>query len=296
MERIEWLKWRKAGIGSSDAPVIMGVSPWSTPLKLYEEKISEEVVEDESNAWIKQKGNEFETRIRNLFELRTGEDFSPALCVMDGFEYLRASLDGRSSDKRRGIEIKLSGRDDWELAKNQGIVPAKYLPQVQHQNMVGQLEVTYFLSYLYEKGVKSVSADRLVVVEVAPDKEYISRLVSEEMKFWDCVVKRKPPVSSDRDYKKLRGRELLDKIDTWKLYKKEADKIEGILDGLRADIIAEADKGGHPRYEGAGVRIRKESRQGNVQYAKVPELKGIDLDPYRGKGSVSWKFEVTDES
>ena len=34
----EWLDWRKKGIGSSDAPIIMGVSPWKTPFELWEEK------------------------------------------------------------------------------------------------------------------------------------------------------------------------------------------------------------------------------------------------------------------
>lgn len=36
----EWLMWRSQGIGASDAPVIMGVSPWSDPVSLWMEKRS----------------------------------------------------------------------------------------------------------------------------------------------------------------------------------------------------------------------------------------------------------------
>ena len=39
-----------------------------------------------------------------------------------------------------------------------------------------------------------------------------------------------------------------------------------------------------------GRKVTKVDRKGNVQYAKVPELKGVDLEQYRGKGSSSWRI------
>lgn len=39
-----------------------------------------------------------------------------------------------------------------------------------------------------------------------------------------------------------------------------------------------------------GRKLTKVKKKGNVQYAKVPELKGVDLDPYRGKESEYWKL------
>ena len=32
----EWLEWRMGGLGASDAPVVMGVSPYSTSRTLWE--------------------------------------------------------------------------------------------------------------------------------------------------------------------------------------------------------------------------------------------------------------------
>ena len=34
----EWLIWRAQGIGASDAPIIMGVSPWSNIIALWRDK------------------------------------------------------------------------------------------------------------------------------------------------------------------------------------------------------------------------------------------------------------------
>jgi len=31
----DWHDWRRGGLGSSDAPVVMGNSPWMTPRKLW---------------------------------------------------------------------------------------------------------------------------------------------------------------------------------------------------------------------------------------------------------------------
>lgn len=39
-----------------------------------------------------------------------------------------------------------------------------------------------------------------------------------------------------------------------------------------------------------GRKLTKVERKGNVQYAKVPELKGVDLELYRGKSSEFWKL------
>jgi len=39
-----------------------------------------------------------------------------------------------------------------------------------------------------------------------------------------------------------------------------------------------------------GRKLSKVERKGNVQYAKVPELKGVDLEPYRGKPIEYWRL------
>ena len=39
-----------------------------------------------------------------------------------------------------------------------------------------------------------------------------------------------------------------------------------------------------------GRKLTKVERKGSVQYAKIPELKGLDLEPYRGAAVEFWKL------
>ncbi len=49
MSREEWLQWRNRGIGSSDAPVAVGVSRYKAPLELWLEKTGRKEPEDLSS-------------------------------------------------------------------------------------------------------------------------------------------------------------------------------------------------------------------------------------------------------
>lgn len=59
---------------------------------------------------------------------------------------------------------------------------------------------------------------------------------------------------------------------------------------LEADAAMQAAKdkilalAGEESCYGAGVKHQRTPRAGNVQYDKVPELKGVDLDHYRRPG------------
>jgi hypothetical protein len=53
------------------------------------------------------------------------------------------------------------------------------------------------------------------------------------------------------------------------------------LDRAKAVPVALA---GYPREQSAGVMVTRYFKAGAVDYKKVPELRGVDLDPYRGKG------------
>lgn len=201
MERKDWLFWRKEGVGSSDAPAIMGVSPWKSPLMVYCEKISKEI--DETTNFAQDKGNEMEPKIRSLFMAHMGESFFPSLVMMEKYPFMRASLDGQSECKKKIVEIKLLGKEDWENAKK-GIVPAKYWPQCQHQLLVSGADVCYFVGYLFEKNKKPMDTRKMVVIEVMPDRDYWVELWQMEANFWNRVQTKRPPPPSDLDIKEIK--------------------------------------------------------------------------------------------
>ena len=48
MPREEWLKLRKTGIGGSDAGAICGLNPYSSPMKVYRDKTSDDLSDQDS--------------------------------------------------------------------------------------------------------------------------------------------------------------------------------------------------------------------------------------------------------
>ena len=59
----EWLEFRKNKIGASDIPIIMGLSPYSTPLQLWKRKLG--FLEEMQMNDCMRFGNENESIIRH---------------------------------------------------------------------------------------------------------------------------------------------------------------------------------------------------------------------------------------
>lgn len=58
---------------------------------------------------------------------------------------------------------------------------------------------------------------------------------------------------------------------------------------IKRDLLAEiVERCGERQSEILGKKLTKIEHKGNVNYAKIPELKGVDLDEYRGKPSSYW--------
>ena len=66
--------------------------------------------------------------------------------------------------------------------------------------------------------------------------------------------------------------------------KELTDQEKSLMDILKGLSSYESSKGG-------GFVFTKNVRLGNVQYKEIPELKSLDLEPYRGKEIESWKLE-----
>jgi putative phage-type endonuclease len=188
MNRQQWLEWRRGGIGSSDAPIIMGVSPWCTPHQLWERIILRK--ETESN-YAMDRGTKLEEPARQCFERLMDVELFPKNVQHKSRPWMRASLDGIDIDEKIMVEIKCPlKKENHELAK-QGKVPELYYPQVQHQLEVTGLDGMYYFSFDGKEGV---------IVEVERDQKYIDQMVQEEETFWGCVSLLKPPPLSPKDH------------------------------------------------------------------------------------------------
>lgn len=193
---VDWSEWRSAGLGSSDAPVIMGVSPWSTPYQLWEEKTGR-VKRDKSN-WATQRGVDMEPRARGRIELDLGMDFPALLFQHPQFPFMRASLDGWNQEHKIVLEIKCPGREDHAKASH-GEIPEKYYPQLQEQLFVTGGTKAFYYSYAEDEN--KVGSGFLV--EVFPDLPYQKIMFDKMLKFWKCVCEDIEPEITDRDYKNI---------------------------------------------------------------------------------------------
>lgn len=276
MEHEAWKQWRAGGLGASDTPVIMNVSPWKTRFQLWEEKCGISKPWDGNSAT--RRGHELEPIARAQYELEHNIDMPPAFVEHKEFPFIRASLDGYGN----GIvlEIKAPGADDHALAVS-GKVPEKYYPQLQHQLLVTGASCAHYYSFDGEKGV---------LVQVDNDLEYQAKLLKELRLFWDLVQTKTPPTLTDRDYKSIDDSGVKYMVMQWLAAKEAADSAKALQDELADKITAKLKD--HPRWQHAGVKIQNISRKGNVDYKKIPELTGVDLEQYRGKPVSFWQLSA----
>lgn len=177
MDRLEWHRFRREGIGGSDAPVIHGLSKYRKYHELLAEKVSSEIKDSPAN-FIQQLGHDIEPKLRAFFSLdRGGSDpFEPQLVIHPKKSYLRASLDGLSEDKKTFIECKLVG--DKVLAS--GVVPVAYFCQVQHQYLCSGADEG-FIVMCNMKGLG------MRIIPVPRDESFIEIHKRRCKEFWDEV-------------------------------------------------------------------------------------------------------------
>src|SRR5574343_1105455 len=217
MERSEWLKNRRAGIGSSDAAAVHGLSPYSTAYELWQEKTSTDITEEPSS-FVMSKGNEFEPIARAKFaalhniENFTEETFEPANLEMASLPFMKASLDGWSSDKRIVVEFKYQGVAEHARTGDSTLtvkerVRLHYWIQVQHQLLVSGADFAWFVSY---------NGESLTMVKIEPDLEFMRLHLTKCETFWTLVEAKVPPPLTLDDYSSLKAKGATALVREWK--------------------------------------------------------------------------------
>jgi len=277
----EWLQMRRKFIGASDAPIVMGVSPWRTPFQLWQEKLGMAPAQEETAAM--RRGTELEPKARAAFEAETGIDVFPQVVFHPEHKFMMASMDGLSLDGQVAVEIKCTSSKYHEMALA-GEVPEHYIPQLQHQLACLGIPMLYYFSFDGYNGA---------VVEVKRDDCYIETLIKEESGFWKCIKSKTAPELTDKDYVERED-------DSWLCYAKRLRDIDAELktlkekrEQLREGLIGLAD-GQSTR--GGGLTLSKSFPPGRVDYSKVPELEGVDLEPYRKEPRETWRLTCTHSS
>lgn len=272
----EWLEFRKPRIGASDVPAIMGENPWKTIYQLWEEKLMP-FHETPINPRM-QRGIDLEPIAREAFIKQTGVPVVKITVQHDDYDWMIASLDGINTDHKVVVEIKCPGELDHRVAQD-GKVPMKYYPQLQHQLAVTGYDLAYYYSFDGTRGV---------VVDVERNDEYIAAMIEQEKLFMECLRTMTAPKVSNRDYEdKEEDEEWVEAATAYLEAEEQLLKWEAEVKAHRAAL---EDLAGGYSCTGAGITLQKVLRKGNVQYEQIEALRGIDLEPYRKPPSESYRL------
>ena len=269
----EWHAHRAKSRNASETPVVLGVSPWQTPYELWQVRSGRNTAKVTPPM---RRGTELEPAARRAYEALTGHVMEP-LVLAEG-EY-SASLDGITLDGSLILEVKcpVKGQDsDLWKAVAAGTLPEHYTWQVQHQLMVSGARLAHV--FVFDGTVGTL-------LEVAPDPGCWGRI----QEAWDAFMRHletdTPPPLTDRDTRERSDPAWQQAAEAYLAAKRAAEAASAELDAAKAALV---DLTSHPSESGCGVQVTRYWKAGNIDYKKIPELKEVDLEEYRGAG----RFEV----
>lgn len=266
----EWEALRREKIGASDAPVIMGVSPWETPYGLWQQKMGQKTIKiNEAMA----RGQIEEKRARAWLSGHWDIPVVDRVVQHSGYNWAIASLDGVTLDGEI-VEIKAPGQKDHGEAVK-GRIPPKYIPQLQHQMACAEVEICHYLSWDGHHGL---------LLTLQRDEAYIKEMFEKEEAFWECMCNQTPPGEEyvfldDEDFSKLED-EYLQIVETTDLLEKRKNE-------LRGEILSVANG---KKIRGKHIVTRKRSGARRLDQKKLS--KDVDLENYYIMGDESWVIGV----
>lgn len=191
MSRDEWLEKRRFGIGGSDAAAIMGVSPWSTQLTVYRDKIGEAPEKETTEAM--RQGTDLEFYVADRFCEATGKKVRRCNRILQHPDYpwMLANIDRDVVGEDAGLECKTTSpfnKTDFENAELSPI----YFAQCQHYMACTGASHWYVAVLVFGNGFHVFDVDR--------DEDYIALLIERERELWEeHVMKRIPPLPTGTD-------------------------------------------------------------------------------------------------
>lgn len=192
LEKEEWLKYRKQGIGGSDAGAVCGLNPYRTAISVYQDKISDDI-EDIDNEAMRQ-GREFEDYVARRFMEATGKKVRRANAMFydENNPFMLADVDRMVVGENAGLECKTASpfmADKWK----DGNIPMSYQIQCYHYMSVCNADAWYIAVVIYGREFKFYKIER--------DQQIIDDLIQIEKDFWENNVERK--VMPDPDGSKV---------------------------------------------------------------------------------------------
>lgn len=175
----EWLVLRKSGIGGSDAGAVCGVNPYSSAMKVFQDKTSGEVEEQDSEAV--RIGHDLEDYVAQRFMEATGLKVRKSNYMYRSKEhpFMIADVDRLVVGGDAGLECKTVSAynaDKWA----DGNIPLHYIMQCYHYMAVTGKRTWYIAAVILGR--------EFTYRKLEWDEELVSRLTAIEEEFWNHHV------------------------------------------------------------------------------------------------------------
>lgn len=231
MSHEEWLQLRKTGIGGSDAGAVCDLHPYSSPMKVFYDKTTDEMEETDNEAV--RIGHDLEDYVAKRFMEAAGVKVRRSNYMYRSVEYpfMIADVDRLVIGEDAGLECKTVSAYSADKWKN-GDIPLHYIMQCYHYMFVLNKKTWYIAAVILGR--------EFTYRKLVWDDDLIMGLIEAEKNFWCRHVV--PGIMPDPDGSRICD-EVLDRyFHTAK--KKEPLKLTGFDEKLerREEIAAEVKK------------------------------------------------------
>ena len=201
LSEVEWLAYRRKGIGGSDVAALLGVSPWRTARDLFYDKLNIVAVEDSEDNWVAlEMGHLLEPLVAKIFQHRTGYKVYQVKkmfqhpkypWMLADVDYFVEVPDGTTAI----LEIKTTNynaKDHWWL-DGEETVPVYYEYQGRHYMAVMDVDRCFFCC-LYGN-----NEEESIIREIQRNQAYEDEMIFLEQYFWQnhVLTKMPPPYTEE---------------------------------------------------------------------------------------------------
>lgn len=274
----DWLAYRQGKRNSSESAAVLGISPWYPKTHKELARLKRGIGTMPDNPAMAY-GRAHEAEARAAVENATGSIFEPAVTVDGDYS---ASLDGITLDCETLLEIKCPSPTSQTVTDaRRGIIPSHYYAQVIHQLGVSRAKRCIFAVW---------TEGELIRLTIEPSPEYWGIIRAAWDKFWPLMS---VPECELSDYIRRDDDEWRDAAAYYRAAHADAERAGKSEADAKARLVKLADK--RPS-EGFGVRVMRTLRAGAVDYTRVPQLAGVDLEPYRKRATEYWQVRGVDSN
>jgi putative phage-type endonuclease len=302
-----WEAWRTQGITASEAPVILGRSPYKSHWRLWAERTGVVAPEDLSTKPCVQRGIALEDQVRRGFEDRHGTLLLPLCAESSAHPVLRCSLDGLNDDGEP-VELKVPTERTYRRLRQEGEQATAYQlawVQLQFQLVVTEAPRGWLVFD------PCVSGSPPLEFAIARDEPFLTHtLVPACLAFWGCITTGTSPNQevTEEPYIPVDGAltEWTQAAQTYRALLDDRGQLDARLKTIKerlehTEAVFVRLMGEHLLAEAEGVRVTRYRQNGTIDYPALlveiaPDLDDATLERYRRAATQRTKVSLHAET